>query len=158
MKNNLPIEEQVITQPQAEELAEIFREAGVEPPGSLWVWEWADDPVKWRSISQTYIEWPRIVLRDQHDYLTERVPAYTGDELGALLTLRPTYFLVVRKLDHALNDFLKKGVSFEVRLEIAEPDKLNHLTNGITIAQAKADLAIRLLEKRLIKLEEFRYA
>ena len=84
MKNNLPIEEQVITQPQAEELAEIFRKAGVKPPGSLWAWN--QYLVNGELITRPVLN--KLVgrfIKDKNFEFIDSWNAYNGVELGVLL-------------------------------------------------------------------------
>lgn len=74
MSNNYPLEKQVCTQRQAQELAELLRD---DAPESLWCWvwgKWGDSNPKWE-----------LTLGRPGNPNTKFYHAYTGDELGALL-------------------------------------------------------------------------
>ena len=75
-KHTLPLEKQICTQEQAEKLAGLL---GDDAPGSIWYWVFG----KWGYESNPKWE---LSLGKPENPLTKCFPAYTGDELGVLLT------------------------------------------------------------------------
>jgi hypothetical protein len=80
---NLPLENQVCTREQARKLNEIFKKAGIEPPGSLWVW-------RPRYIGESICEYilqlrETVNIQDNNQIINNCIAAYTGDELGVIL-------------------------------------------------------------------------
>ncbi len=142
MKNNqLPLEDQLCTLEQSKELAELL---GDDAPGSLWGWAtrgYGDTKQPYFLVFGPYIE----------DTQSEYYPAYTGDELGALLTSVHDYFLAI---------YCDAGVNHECEARMYSHDegkRFSCFKRNKREARAKADLVIQGLREGWIKKEDFNY-
>lgn len=139
--NNYPIEKQVCTLEQAKKLAKLL---GDDAPESLWVWQVTANENNVTTLDNI----ARGELVDMALW-----PAYTGDELGALL---PGY-LNIKKHDTCFC-LWRVNKNYACCYEGTE----DHCTQSEIFdseyeAHAKAELAITGLEEGWIKPEEFQY-
>ena len=151
----MKIENQVCTLEQAKKLAELL---GKHAPESLWVWtETRYQTGVWLILNEDYRD--DIVLDTVQEkrvhswYSDEFYPAYTGDELGALL---PAY-LYIENYETILTTW-KLNQSWAMAYDRTEDGCcLSEIFDAEHEAHAKADLAISLLEQKIIKPEDFKY-
>ena len=154
---NYPIENQVCTLEQAKRLKELL---GDHAPGSLW-W-WRQSPTEGWKVYFNTIVFPGEALR-----------AYTGDELGALLpvclNLLDGQKYIYDSTKHAYDGSFLIGYKGEDNQlhdceynlcteEGLETIRLYLLRSKQYEAHAKADLAIKLLDQKIIKPEDFKYS
>lgn len=137
MTTNYPIENQVCTLEQAKKLTDLL---GEKAPGSLWVYVkegkdgWNAQPRLRRPVLPKW--WKQIA-------------AYTGDELGTLLPeMRKESSLRIEKYEGQFEAGYYPAYSDYDGGE-AQANKIE--------AHAKADLAIHLLDQKIIKPKEFNY-
>ena len=167
MRHNLPVEETVCTLEQAEELADIFRKAGVEPPPSVWFWGKLKEKNEWEVFLTKARTHP---VYSKHFTWMEKYNAYTGDELWALFfgeisisasTFDPslignytdvTVYLTAAKESDGQSVYGYAAESWDWS------DKMWRQFKGKIAAQAKADLAIQGLREGWIKPEELNYS
>lgn len=142
-ENGYPLEKQVCTKEQAVQIAEIFKKAGIEPPGSLWVW------IKY-SCSRVPILELMDIDRDWADGVEYYHSAYTGDELGVLLPVHPT----IKGRDAYLNGM---KLYSEWLFEYLNSNNDKPLTQRSNKAIFLAALAIDGLTNDWIKPEDFKY-
>lgn len=152
--NNYPIKNQVCTLEQARELYEIFKKAGIEPPGSLFSWtywtlephgrEWVVFPTE-----DALFDAEKDIISDDNVY-----PAYTGDELGAMLPTRLNYKM--KSDEYSLDkNFSEAGIPEFHNGYLTIPNLRDFKSEYE--AHAKADLAIQVLREGWIKPENFKY-
>lgn len=138
-----PIERQVCSLGQAKRLAELL---GDDAPESLICWvNWDGDDLQWELASDSESTEANISL-----------PAYTGDELGALLPSvieKDEIQYYIRFFRTLYDNKFKAGY---LKTYSDWSGKLCG-NRGETEAQAKAALAIQGLEKDWFKKEDFNY-
>lgn len=148
----LSIEKQICTYEQSKELAELLDEYA---PESLWTWTWSGTSFTPCLSNRIPRRWRRRLFP----------PAYTGDELGVLLPSTITdedLFFGLIKVDCEIpyTAFYRHCTFMDLDYENAEYiewNKDNIQMDAKYEAHAKANLAIYLLVKKIIKPEEFKY-
>ena len=146
-----PVENQVCSLEQAKKLSELL---GDDTPESLWVYCWRVDVGGGKDKLSLIL---RIDYDDDSFYRPPIYPAYTGDELGALLPgniYDLAGFLSITKSDH------NPGFPIKHHAAYTRDDDCYmafYQKSAETEAQAKADLAIHLLKRKIIQPEEFKY-
>jgi len=138
--SGLEIEKQVCTQPQAEELAGLLED---DAPESLWVWSKIDANGKWGVVLAAH-----YVTNPIMHWSSDCYPAYTGDELGALLPVVTPEGWLTHGKDYGILPFHSCYY---------DPGYYERRFGGVTEAQARAALAIKGLQEGWIKKEEFSY-
>lgn len=170
MKNELPIEKQVCTLEQAQAIAEIFKKAGIDAPGSSWTWVVPENrdavPFIWMT---DFFKREQELLRLPKEKVL--YPSYSGCELGALLPGKLTvrddneviHVLISIVLKHSVYTQGGAGIRYASaywdmqigkKCIFMQPGKCKSVTD----AEAKANLAIHLLKGEIIKPEDFCYA
>lgn len=140
MRNKMPPEQQVCAPKQAEKLIELL---GENTPESLWIWLKKVPETKWtlRLFSSLGC----------HPGRWKKIPAYSGDELGALFPSinykDEKYEFEISKWQNTFHASYTKWDDTYLRKEIASKYE----------AHAKADLAILGLEEGFIRPENFKY-
>jgi len=142
MSNKLPIEKQVCTQPQAEELAGLLED---DAPESLW---------RYVEKERQYAD-PVYKLQTDCWFSEIYFYAYTGDELGEVLPSvifwnHKKYFLDVYPSD-------KRDEWNACYVCVNDYGNVLDIQRESTQAQAKAALAIQGLKDGWIKKEDFVY-
>ena len=158
----MKIEKQVISLKEAKRLAELL---GDDAPGSLWVWSQIDGYGTWG-----------VVLRDAYNknpfmhIACECLPAYTGEELWALLPIclnmfdgnKYVYLSAKHTYDGAAfcgyynDDTSICNYNHEIG-GVLKSKTLKLSLSAKTEVCAKAALSILLLEQKLITPKEFSY-
>jgi len=176
--NNYPIERQLITRKQAEEL---YKCMGDDAPGSVWVFAHFTGSIHgtcyikpgWQAVLKEVYFWEKTNQRSSRDWDDRQIyPAYTGDELGALLANVPGYQFYIHS-----NKFYRDygdGVSFTARLRAVDrfsevlsdagkmppknqvAQKICECVHDLEV-QAKATLAIDGLRRGMIEPKNLKY-
>jgi len=144
MKNNYPVKKQVCTVEQAKKLAELL---GDDAPKGVWMWEYYESiGGKWGLRLRTSFELSK----------KEKYPAYTSAELGILLPKVLNQKKAREFPDEPLQLLDMQWLPATKSFHFMYQKTPFHSAHRIE-AQAKADLAIQILEAKRIKSEEFSY-